>query len=100
MFMETNEEQHREMMRLLNENNSLLKDNNRILRILHRNAIIEFILRAVWYGLLIGLPFALYFYVFQPYFKAMGANYEVFRQGINEVPGLKGIESLLPSLHK
>lgn len=57
-------------------------------------------LTVLWYALLIGLPFALYFYILEPYFEVFGANYETFRVGISEIPGLKGLEKLLPSMQE
>ena len=38
---------------------------------------------------LIGLPFAVYFYVLEPYFEALGSSYETFNAGIQEIPGWK-----------
>ena len=81
--------EHTEMMRLLRENNSLLKK-------LYRHNIIGFGLKVLWLALLIGLPFAVYFYVLEPYFSAFGANYETFRAGMSEIPGLKSLEQLFP----
>jgi len=90
-------EEHVEMLRLLRENRELAKQNNEILRKLYRHNIIGFWLRIVWYAVLIGLPFAVYFYLLEPYFEAFGANYETFRAGMGEIPGLKGLENLFPS---
>lgn len=88
---------HEELLRLTRENNELLKQNHEYLRKMYRNDMIGLTLRVVWYALLVGLPFAVYFYVLEPYFEAFGANYELFRQGIAEIPGLKGLENLMPS---
>ena len=82
---------HEEMLRLLRENNILLKK-------LHRQGVLGIWFRVIWYSLLIGLPFAVYFYVLEPYFSAFGANYETFRTGMAEIPGLKGLEQFLPHL--
>jgi len=87
---------HEELLRLTRENNELLKQNHEYLRKMYRNDMIGMTLRIVWYSLLIGLPFAMYFYVLQPYFEAFGSNYELFRQGIAEIPGLKGLEHFMP----
>ena len=84
-------EEHEEMLRLLRENNELLKK-------LYRHSVIGFVLRMVWYIILIGMPFAVYFYVLEPYFHAFGANYELFRQGMAEIPGLKGLENIFPPI--
>lgn len=89
---------HDEILKLLRENAVLVKENNEYLRKMHRYAVIGMTFRTIWYGLLIGLPFAVYFYVLEPYFNAFGANYELFRKGMAEIPGLKGIENILPSI--
>jgi hypothetical protein len=91
------EDQHEEILRLTRENSELIKQNHEYLRKMYRNDMIGITLRVVWYAVLIGLPFAVYFYVLEPYFQAFGANYEVFRQGMAEIPGLKGLEQFLPS---
>jgi hypothetical protein len=95
--MPEKEEMHEEMYRLICENNQLLKQNHELIRKMYRNDMIGLVLRLVWYGVLIGLPFALYFYILQPYFEAFGANYDVFMQGMAEIPGLKGLEQFFPT---
>lgn len=80
---------HAELKELILENSKLLQENNRLLRKIHRNNLIEFWIRVCWYILLIGLPFALYFYVLEPYFTAMGSSYETFSAGMQEIPGWK-----------
>ena len=98
--MQNKKDEYGDIRHLLEENTKLLKQNHQLLRKIHRNSIIEVVMRVVWYGLLIGLPFALYFYILEPYFEAFGSNYETFRQGLQELPGLKGIENILPTLKK
>lgn len=88
---------HAEMLRLIQENNALIKENHVLLKKLYRNEMIGIAFRIVWFAILIGLPFAVYFYLLEPYFEAFGANYETFRLGMAEIPGLKGLEQLLPS---
>lgn len=83
--------------RLLREHTELLRENNKLLRKLWRSEVVGIWLRIFWYALLIGLPFALYFYVFEPYFAAFGSSYEQFRLGIRELPGFKGIELFFPT---
>lgn len=75
----------------------MVRENTRLVKKLYRGMMISTFLTLLWYALLIGLPFALYFYVLGPYFEAFGANYETFRVGLGEIPGLKGMEKLLPT---
>ena len=81
--------------KLMQQNTKLLEENNKLLKKIHRNAVWSFWTRIAWYVVMIGLPFALYFYVLEPYFAAFGSSYENFIDGINELPGLKGIDTLL-----
>lgn len=77
------------------ENTRLLEDNNRLLRKIHRNYLWSMWMTVLWYVLLIGLPFALYFYILQPYFEALGSSYETFSTGIQELPGWKQFNELI-----
>ena len=86
---------HVEMQKLMEQNAALLRENNQLLKKIHRYGMMAFWVRAIWYVLLVGLPFALYFYILEPYFTALGSNYEVFKAGIAEIPGLKGLDQLL-----
>tara|TARA_B100000745_G_scaffold251228_1_gene173357 strand:- start:41 stop:343 length:303 start_codon:yes stop_codon:yes gene_type:complete len=78
-----------EMRELIEQNAELLQENNRLLRKIHRNGVLGFWVRVVWYLALLGLPFALYFYLLEPYFTALGSSYDTFQTGIKEVPGFR-----------
>ena len=92
------EHQYTELKIALEKNTKLLEENNELLHKIHRNGLWGFWLRIIWYIVIIGLPFALYFYVLEPYFTALGSNYEVFKAGVSEIPGLKGLDQLLENL--
>ncbi|MCR4285796.1 MAG: hypothetical protein NUW00_02785 [Candidatus Kaiserbacteria bacterium] len=100
MMSKTGNDTEEEILRLLKENAELVRENNVLLKKLYRNEMIGLTLRVIWYAVLIGMPFALYFYILEPYFNAFGSNYETFRLGIAEIPGLKGLEHFLPSIMK
>lgn len=85
---------HIQMKALLEENLEVAKENQKFLKKLHRASIVGIYMRVIWYALLIGLPFALYFYILEPYFEAFGSSYEVFREGIGELPGIKAVEGI------
>lgn len=91
----TTEDGHKAMKELIEKNSELLEENNELLKKIHRNGLWGFWLRITWYVVLIGLPFALYFYVLEPYFDALGSNYGIFKAGINEIPGLKYLNEWL-----
>ncbi len=86
---------HSEMTKLMKQNSELIAENNKLLKKIHRNGVLSFWLRIVWFAVIIGLPFALYYYVLGPYFDAFGTSYENFIDGMNELPGLRGIDLLL-----
>lgn len=88
-------EDHNEMKALLEENLKLSRENQKILKKLHRASVIGIVMTVVWYTLLIGLPFALYFYVLGPYFEAFGSSFEQFQEGIGELPGLKSLDNII-----
>lgn len=87
--MSAPEQSRDEIKDFLKENRELLDENNKILKKIHRNAMWALWLRVLWYAVLIGLPFAFYFYIVEPYFDAFGSDYATFRAGIQEIPGLK-----------
>ena len=89
-----------EIKYLLEKNTELLKENNRLLKKMHRNAVWGFWFKIIWFLLLIGLPFALYFYVLEPYFKALGSSYEVFSTGMQEIPGWKQFTQTLEAIQE
>lgn len=84
-----------DLKRILHRHSELLQDNNRILHKLHRYELINFWSKLIWVALLIGLPFAVYYYVLEPYFSAFGASYETFNTGMQEIPGIKFFEEFL-----
>lgn len=86
---------HADLKRMMQKNTALLEENNTLLKKIHRNALWGFWIRIVWYVLLIGLPFALYFYLLEPYFAALGSSYETFSVGIQEIPGWKQFSEAL-----
>ena len=85
----TGEITHKKMEELLVQNSELIAENNKLLKKIHRNGVWSFWTRITWYVVMIGLPFALYFYVLEPYFTALGSSYETFSAGMQEIPGLR-----------
>ncbi len=90
----TPEEQQARIEVLLEENNQLIKENQSMLKRVQRSLTWGFWLRIVWYVVLIGLPFALYFYLLEPYFNALGSSYETFSTGLQEIPGWKQFDTI------
>jgi uncharacterized membrane protein len=95
--MLSEEKEHKEMRELIEKNSKLIKENQRILKKLYHYTVAGIWLKVLWYIVLIGLPFALYFYVLEPYFHAFGTSFETFKEGINQLPGVKSIDILINS---
>lgn len=89
------ESTHEEMKALLQQNQELLEQNNKILRKMNRRSLWAFWVTALWYLFLLGLPFALYFYILGPYFEAFGSSIEVFNAGMKEIPGVKALDETI-----
>lgn len=87
-----------DVKRLLEKNTELLQENNKLLKKMYRNVIAGIWIRIIWYVLLIGLPFALYFYVLEPYFTALGSSYTTFSTGMQEIPGWKQFNETLNAI--
>jgi len=96
--MEPVHTEHESMRKLLEKNTAVLEENNKLLRKLHRNMVIGFWVRVFWYIVLIGLPFALYFYVLEPYFEMLGSSYQEFSEGIAEIPGWKQFNLMIEAM--
>lgn len=92
------QEDNNEIRDLLKENLLLAQENNALLKKIHRWNVIGASLKVFWFLIIIGFPFALYFLVLEPYFTALGSDYEIFKTGINEVPGIKAFERLFPAV--
>ena len=81
--------EHQRMQELIEENKRLLEENNNLLKKMYRTAWWSFALRIVWFFVLIGAPFLVYYYIVEPYFTSLGSSFETFEAGLQEVPGWK-----------
>jgi hypothetical protein len=87
-----------EIKHLLEKNTKLAEENQMLLKKLRRGALWGMWIRIIWYVMLIGLPFALYFYILEPYFTALGSSYEIFSAGMQEIPGWKQFTETLEAI--
>lgn len=82
-------EAHAKLQELELENQRLLQENNELLQKLYRSAKWAFWLRITWMLLVLGVPFVVYYFLLEPYFASFGSSFEVFQEGLQEVPGWK-----------
>lgn len=87
--MDLEQNEHQQMKELIAENKRLLLENNHLLKKLYRAAWWSFAFRVVWFMLLIGAPFVVYYYLVEPYFTSFGSSFDTFEAGLQEVPGWK-----------
>lgn len=88
-------DEQQNLKELIKTNRELIEQNSQILKKIRRQLVVGLWMRVLWYVILIGLPFALYFYVLEPYFELLGSSYQQFSDGIAEVPGWKQLNLML-----
>ena len=74
---------------VLLENQRLLTENNQLLRQMKKAAWWGFWLKIASLLILVGAPFLLYYWFLEPYFISLGSSFEVFVNGMQEIPGWK-----------
>jgi len=79
---------YKELKRMIEKQGELLEDNTRTLNKLKRYQTMAFFSSLLWYALLIGLPFAMYYYVLAPVIEAYG-----FHANLRELPGYGQFEA-------
>ena len=87
--MEINKSENQMLHEMAIENQKLLVENNQLLKKMHKASVISLWLRVIWFSIIIGIPFVLYFYIIEPYFTSLGSSFETFQDGLQEVPGWK-----------
>lgn len=85
--------EHERLLELTKENERLLIENNTLLKSINKKLLWGLRAKIVWYGLLIGLPFALYYYILEPYFTTLGSSFDTFSEGMREIPGWKQLNN-------
>lgn len=74
---------------VLLENKRLLSENNDLLRRMNRMQRYALWFRVIWFLVIIGAPFIVYYWVLEPYFTNLGSSFSTFEAGLQEVPGWK-----------
>ena len=75
----------------MDKQNAMIEENTRLLHQLRRYQATTFWMTMLWYALLIGLPFAVYYYVLGPYIQALGFGSDSF-SGLRDMPGYQQFE--------
>ena len=81
-----------EIKRLLEKQTKLLEGNERLLKKIHRYYVWGFLFHILWYAIIIGLPFLVYFYFLEPYIQSFGASYESLMLNLDTLPWFQGFQ--------
>ena len=68
----------------------LVRENNKLLHKMRRNAIISSIMRLFYWTLILGGPIVLYYYFLQPYMQQFLEVYSGFQSGIDNAQKIGG----------
>ncbi len=87
-------DQHELIIKLLRENQELVRQNNELLIRQERRERRRFIFKVIWYTILLGIPLLAYFYLYSMFAGITGAETTGMQiNGINVPPGV--IEGLI-----
>ncbi len=74
----------------------LTEENNRMLRSARRAAWWSGFFKVIWWVVILGLPFALYYYYLQPYMNELLGTYQNVKGAADKVQGVALDVSKLP----
>lgn len=77
---------HQDILEQLNELDKKVSDTNSRIRRIDRGMRIAFWFRILWFLFLIGIPFAIYYYLIEPY-KGLIEQQAAFSENIQNIPG-------------
>ncbi len=87
-------DQHELIIKLLRENQELVRQNNELLIRQERRERRRFIFKVIWYTILLGIPLLAYYYLYSMFASLTGAEASGMQiNGINVPPGV--IQGLL-----
>jgi len=79
-----------EFKSLLRRNLEITRENNKLLRKMHRSAVVSRIVQLIWWSILIGVPIFVYYYILQPYLRELLELYSGVQNGVSDVQELLG----------
>jgi hypothetical protein len=80
--------EHEEIKKLLEENLAIVKENHVLLEKMHRMDVYSFWLKFLWFASIIGVPIVAYYFLIEPYFKALGVTSDEIGRIIKAMPHL------------
>ena len=80
-------DEHQIIYDLLEQNRTLLEENNKLLKKSLRRSTLSFVFRVLLLLLFLGVPFAIYVYFIEPYFHSVGESFSSLNQSLSMIPG-------------
>jgi hypothetical protein len=78
-----------DIKKLLEENLKVVKQNHEILEKIHKVYMYTLWMKVLWFAIIVGVPFILYYFLIEPYLMAAGIYTEQIRDA------LKGFQQLV-----
>lgn len=75
-----------EIEEMVLKNQEILAENNKLLKKINRSNTWAFWLRLLWIGIILGLPFLLYYYIVAPYYQSLDSAFEFFGVELPDIP--------------
>lgn len=75
----------RELKELVKANLELTKENHKLLEKIHRLHVYSFWFKALWFAVIVGLPFVIFYFLLEPYVAALGITSEEFKVMVHNV---------------
>jgi hypothetical protein len=78
----------KQIQHLLKENLKLSKENNKLLKKLHRANIVGFWSRIIFFLIIVGVPFFIYRYYLEDFVQELFVTYQSLRESASELKEL------------
>ncbi|MCB9814843.1 hypothetical protein H6784_05550 [Candidatus Nomurabacteria bacterium] len=88
-MLQDNENEQKTLQELILENQRLLSENNQLLKKMQKVNVWSFVLRVIWFLILIGVPFFAYYYLIEPFMASDGSALESGMMWLQNIPGWK-----------
>ena len=92
---------HQDIHDLLIENQKLLAQNNKLLKKMNRRSTLAMWGKFIWILIILGIPFAAYYYYIGPYLTELNNSINVVQnkiQGLSDIPAIDKFKEMYNSV--
>lgn len=75
-----------ELEELVQQQQQLIAENNKLIKKLYRSNTWAFWLRILWLAVFLGLPVIVYYYLVAPYYQSLDAAFQYFGVELPDIP--------------